>query len=141
MNPPATVSLQSEVKYIFANILGVTPQDLTVSRYERFHQIYGADLAACRQVSLGRLIERRLDVEAIEFFLRTRDPGNLLSRKLWACSYLYDAEAGALLPQAGAAQGVDTPPFSCALLLVWFGIRSGWKWVKGITQVYWYRLI
>jgi hypothetical protein len=91
---------------------------------------------------MTKVLHRRLDVEAIEFFLRTRYPGNLLTCKLWACAYLYEAQEG--VAPRGRIQvrlGRLTSPLLCLGILTWFGVRSAVKWLKGGLQVYWHHLL
>jgi hypothetical protein len=140
--PGQSDTLQSEIAFIFHEIFDANAQQEAIAAYSCFHTVYGASLSTRKDVNMTKVLNRRLDVEAIEFFLRTRYPGNLLTCKLWACAYLYEAQEGvAPRGRIRARSGRITSPVLCLVILAWFGFRSAVKWLKGGLQVYWHHLL
>jgi hypothetical protein len=138
---PATV-LESEVDFIFSKIFGANAQPASRVAYGKFHIIYGPSLLARKRVDMVKVVSRGLDLEAVEFFLRTRYPGNQLTCKVWACTYLYEAQEGRLPRRRGPAQTDRmTGAISCLLMLTWFGLRSAVHWLKGAFQTYRHELL
>lgn len=83
-------SLAAEAHYLHRCLFRNPPDDRTVERY----------LAAHRQLFPGqasnlvdRVVERKLDAEAVEFALRRRGAGVELTRKLQILCYLAEARA------------------------------------------------
>jgi hypothetical protein len=140
--PGQSDPLQLEIAFIFREIFDVDAQQEAIAAYSCFHTVYGASLSTRKGVNMTKILNRLLDVEAIEFFLRTRYPGNVLTCKLWACAYLYEAQEG--VPPRGRMQvrlRRITNPVLCLVILVWFGFRSALKWLKGGFQVYKHHLL
>lgn len=59
------------------------------ARYVRAHD----HVQFARGVDVTRIVERRLDAEAIEYWLRRRQPANALTQKLRTLLYLLEIEA------------------------------------------------
>lgn len=76
---------------------------------------------------LTRVVELRLDAEAIEFALRRRGRGAELTRKLQICSYLAEARAAYL------DRFVNFKPSRARAWLALGGATAGalWKFLKG----------
>ena len=140
--PGQSDTLQLEIEFIFREIFDVIPQQEAIAAYSCFHTVYGASLSTRKAVNMTKVLNRRLDVEAIEYFLRTRYPGNLLTCKLWACAYLYEAQER-VAPRGRIQVRLDriSSPLPCLFILAWFGFRSAVKWVKGGLQVYRHHLL
>lgn len=83
--------MNKEAHYLFACLFGRAPDALTVARYEAAHRELFAGEPTPAWVT--RIVERRLDAEAIEFALRRRGRGRELTRKLHICCYLAEARA------------------------------------------------
>jgi len=78
--------LASEARYLHWCLFRLSPDELTVERYRAVHK----KLFAHEQPSLAvsRVVDRRLDAEAVEFALRRRRAGTELTRKLAILCYL-----------------------------------------------------
>jgi len=140
--PGQSHTLQLEIAFIFREIFDVNAEKEAVAAYSSFHTVYGASLSTRKAVNMTKVLNRRLDVEAIEFFLRTRYPDNLLTCKLWACAYLYEAQEGVAPRGRSRVQlGRTTSPLICLMILAWFGFCSAVKWLKGGLQVYRHHLL
>jgi len=119
------VDLAAEACYLHAALFARQPDALTVERYLEAHRLLFAALPTSPLVS--RIVEQRLDAEAIEYALRGQPEGRELTRKLQILSYLAEARSayqdefinrsdrrgGAIVRLAGAA------------------LRSLWKRIKG----------
>ena len=140
--PGQSDTLQLEIAFIFREIFDVNAQQQAIAAYSCFHTVYHASLSTRKAVNMTKVLNRRLDLEAIEFFLRTLYPRNLLTCKLWACAYLYEAQEGvAPRGRIQARLGRITSPLPCLGILAWFGFRSVVKLLKGGFQVYRHHLL
>ena len=130
-----------EVQYLCRRIFGVEPSRATICRYAQFHEIYGTSLLTEKQVDVALLVDRKLDAEAIEFFLRTRQRKNTLTSKIWACAYFLEVqvvEDAASVPRLKPRK--DRSAVTVILMLGWLSLRTAVKWVKGGIAVYRYNL-
>jgi len=132
---------QVEVQYLCRRIFGVEPSSATICRYAQFHDIYRTSLLTQKQVHVALLVDRKLDAEAIEFFLRTRQRKNTLTSKIWACAYLLEVQAvdeTALVPRLKGPK--KNSAITVLIMLGWLSLRTAFKWVKGGLAVYRYNL-
>jgi hypothetical protein len=130
-----------EVQYLCRRIFGVEPSNATMCRYAQFHDIYRISLLSQRQVDVALLVDRKLDAEAIEFFLRSRQRKNTLTSKIWACAYFLEVQAvedPASVSRVGRHK--NNSAVTVTLMLGWLGLRTAFKWVKGGLAVYRYNL-
>ena len=118
-------TLAEEAKYLHAALFGGEADALTVARYEAAHaRLFAGDTPS---ETMATVIERRLDVEAVEFALRRRESGVELTRKVRILCYFAEARAAHL------AEFVNLEPsrtrawtaLAAALL------RVPWKLAKG----------
>jgi SAM-dependent methyltransferase len=84
----------SEARHFHRCLFRREPDELTVARYEAAHrQLFPGEPSS---PMIARIVERRLDAEAIEFALRRRGRARELTRKLQTLSYLAEARASYL---------------------------------------------
>jgi hypothetical protein len=89
--------------------------------------LQGAVLADFPRCDLGRLIERGIDLEALELALRRRARVNGLTQRFHALCYLVEVR-----PEYYARFVNEPPHFTTGVLvLAWHVIRSAYKLVKG----------
>ena len=132
---------QVEVQYLCRTIFGVEPSSATIRRYAQFHDIYRTSLLTQKQIDVALLVDRNLDAEAIEFFLRTGQRKNTLTSKIWACAYFLEVQAvegAASVPRLGRRQ--NNSAVTVMLVLGWLSLRTAFNWVKGAFAVYRYNL-
>lgn len=132
---------QVEVQYLCRTIFGVEPSSATICRYAQFHDIYRTSLLTQKQIDVALLVDRNLDAEAIEFFLRTRQRKNTLTSKIWACAYFLEVQAvegAASVSRLRRRQ--NNSAVTVMLMLGWLSLRTAFKWVKGALAVYRYNL-
>jgi hypothetical protein len=118
-------SLTDEGRYFHTCLFGRPPDDMTIRRYEAAHRELFA--SASEPPWIGRIVERRLDAEAIEFALRRRGLGSELTRKFQILCYLAESRA-VYLPQFVNFHPSRSRAWS-ALSAVTFG--AAWKLCKG----------
>lgn len=122
--PPAdAASLAAEARHLHGCLFTRPVPERVVERYVQAH----AHLSLAVDVDVRRIVERRLDAEALEFFLRRRRPANALTQKLRTLLYLLEIEGpyyGEFVRDRGTALG--SVPW---LLLA--PLRSGYKLLKG----------
>lgn len=81
--------LEKEADWLHRCVFGTGLAPHVAERYVAAH----AHLHLATDVDVARIVERQLDAEAIEFFLRRRAPGNALTQKLRTLLYLVEIEA------------------------------------------------
>ena len=86
---PDPRDLSAEARYLHSCLFAFPIPDSVLERYVAAHE----HLEFREDVDLSRVIDRRLDAEAIEFFLRRRSPQNALTQKLRTLLYLVEIEA------------------------------------------------
>jgi hypothetical protein len=122
--------LEREVDYFHRRLFGREAPAEVRERYVAAHR----HLPVARgtgAVDIGRIVALGLDPEAIEFRLRRRDPGNLLSRKFRILIYLVEIRPECyplVVREKGSLPGA-------LFLLLHHGCRSAWKLLKGYLQV------
>jgi hypothetical protein len=87
-------ALSQEASHFHACLFHRPADAATIERYAAAHRHWFADESASRLVT--RIVERRLDAEAIEFALRRRGTGRELTRKLQIVCYLVEVRAAYL---------------------------------------------
>jgi hypothetical protein len=119
------VDLAAEARYLHAALFPRPPAPSVVERYVQAHRLLFADHAASPLVS--RIVEERLDAEAIEYVLRLRGRGRELTRKLQILCYLAEPLS------AYQDEFVNRKNRRSAALftLARSALRTAWKRVKG----------
>ena len=120
-----TDDLDAEARYLHAALFPHPADAVTVERYRQAHRLLFAAASASPVVS--RIVERRLDAEAVEYALRRRRRGRELTRKLQILSYLAEPRA------AYQDEFVNRKNRRGAAIVTLAGaaLRSAWKRVKG----------
>ena len=88
-----TQELCREAEFFHERIFGQPIPDEIRARYVRANGMLLKDTEAVRQVRINLILERSMDVEAIEFALRRRAPQNLLTKKLLILCYLAESRS------------------------------------------------
>jgi hypothetical protein len=88
-----TTGLQAEAEWLHRALFGCPPREVLLSRYAEAlrHVLLQAD--ARESLTVQKVVECRLDAEAVEFALRRPVP-HLLTRKLQALAILAEATDG-----------------------------------------------
>ncbi|MFO1078876.1 MAG: hypothetical protein U1E73_14230 [Planctomycetota bacterium] len=123
---PDAAHLAAEAVYLHRCLFAFPIGERTVERYVRAHDY----LQLAPGVDVARIVERRLDAEAIEFWLRRRSPHNALTQKLRTLLYLVEIDAryyGSFVRDRGSFA-------SAAPWLVLSPVRSLGKLWKGRRQ-------
>jgi hypothetical protein len=117
--------LAAEARYLHAALFRRPPAATVVERYIQAHRLLFADHAASPLVS--RIVEERLDAEAIEYALRLRASGRQLTRKLQILCYLAESLSAYQDEFVNRKNRRSVALFT----LAGSGLRSAWKRVKG----------
>lgn len=122
-------ALEAEARYFHERLFRQPPDELTISRYAAAHvELFPG---AANPAWIDRIIERRLDPEAVEFALRRRGCGRELTRKLHILCYLAEVRA-AYLPQfVNFRRSRSRAWFS----LIAAALGAAWKLLKGEISV------
>ncbi len=120
-----------EAAHIFHALLGYPIPPELRDRWLALDELVAADPGGALAVNMHAIIAKRLDVEAIEFWLRVCRGRNRLGQKIQIMCYLAE------LDQANyhawvAARPAPLRAWSC---MAWHGARSAWKFVKGAFLV------
>lgn len=123
MNEPP--SLAEEARYLHACLFHGAPDELTIHRYAAAHREVFPNAQDPPWIS--RIVERRLDAEAIEFALRRRGRGRELTRKLQILCYLAECRATFLPQFVNLHRSRSRAWFALAAAT----LGAGWKLCKG----------
>ena len=87
------MGLSREAEFFHQAIFGrPVPQDIREA-FVSANQLLLKDTSKVTPVKIDSILERSLDVEAIEFALRLKDPQNLLTKKLLILCYLAESRS------------------------------------------------
>jgi hypothetical protein len=118
--------LAREARHLHACFFDTEIPTEVVDRYVRANQLCFPDYDEPSLRLLSRLVDRRLDVEAVELVLRTTRRQRLLTRKVQILFYLLEVRS------AYYSRFVNTRPDAFAVLkLAAEVIRTGLKFGKG----------
>ena len=106
-------------------------------RYGEMHQHLFLHVPFRLQESLRRIMEKRLDVEAVEVALRNKKSPHLLSQKMQALAYLAEATEGYYGYFVNESES-RVPGF---LTVAYQVLRTAYKKAKGKLLVWRYRLV
>ena len=123
--PLMTDHLAAEARYLHAALFTQLADPALVERYRDAHRLLFAGEPTSPLVS--RIVERRLDAEAIEYALRRRKAGRELTRKLQILCYLAEARAA----YQDEFINRNTRRAGAILALAAAALRSSWKLLKG----------
>jgi len=127
--PQMTPDLAAEARYLHAALFSRPADPAIIERYVDAHRLLFAHEPASSLVST--IVERRLDAEAVEYALRRRRAGAVLTRKLQTLSYLAEVRA------AYEHEFLNRRPrrVAATLALAAAALRSAWKLLKGEVLV------
>lgn len=127
----AAEPLEQEARFLYRCLFSAAaPDGLAVAYGRALAELLPGELEV-RAVDVGRVVERRLDAEAIEFYLRTQGGPNSLTQRLHVLFYLAE-----LRPEMFSRFTLDAPARGRAwAVLAWSGLWTPWRWVKGWWQV------
>jgi SAM-dependent methyltransferase len=118
-------SLAEEARHLHACLFYRRPDTLTVERYESAH--HHLFPSAPSSPAITRIVERRLDAEAIEFALRRRGGDCQLTSKLQVVSYLAESRA----PYLNQFVNLETSRPRAWATLIAATLTAVWKRWKG----------
>ena len=128
------IEMSHEVTHLYRNIFKDLPSSLLVSRYVLAHRCI-QELRETENRTLSIVIKKKLDAEAIEFFLRNRN--HLITKKMTLISYLAELEVKNYSIFIG-----DEKRFLYGLFrLVGIVLGSIFKYLKGSFLVWRYHLV
>jgi SAM-dependent methyltransferase len=117
--------LAEEARHFHACLFHRTPDALTVERYQSAHRNLFPDDTPSPAIT--RIVNHRLDAEAIEFALRRHDAGRQLTRKLQVVSYLAESRA----PYLNQFVNLETSRPRAWARLAAATLAAAWKRCKG----------
>jgi hypothetical protein len=129
------IELYLECEYLCRSVYGLHPDIKTVQTYLQANHI----IFSKRQPSLQerfvihQCIKRKLDAEAVEFFMRIKRPKNSLSQKVHIISYLLETNPEYYSVYINEKR---TPVHAWASLIFYIA-RSIVKFVKGSLIIMW----
>jgi hypothetical protein len=128
-------NLSDEARYLHSCFFSQALDPSVIARYEAAHRRIFPDEAASPLVT--RIVEKKLDAEAIEYALRQRPEGRVLSRKIQILFYLVEVRSSYL------SEFVNTEPRKAKAIIEIIGaaIGSAWKLIKGKYLVRRYGLL
>ncbi len=125
VQPEELEGLRAQANYLHRALFGREAPDEVRRQYASV--LHCAALAATPRNDLARLMERHVDLEAMEVALRRRNPDNSLTQRFRVLCYLAEAR-----PEYFDRFVNETPAFVVgALTLGFLTLRSLYKLVKG----------
>lgn len=124
-----------EIEYIFESLFAdkKLPEEVK-NQYIKFCSELPVDGP---QVDMNMIVKHRLDVEAIEFYLRIKFRNNVLTKKIHAVLYLVEVR-GEFFDEFHVEKNSLISGF---FSLVFYTVRSIYKFFKGKIQVKFYGII
>ncbi|MCC6805856.1 MAG: hypothetical protein IT381_00415 [Deltaproteobacteria bacterium] len=119
-------TLAEEGRYLARFLFAAPLAEAVIDHYVAAH-VHLFTGAITRPVDVAKIVERRLDAEAVELVLRRRDPMNALSQKMQILVYV--AEARRELYPLFVSE--HARPFTAFVRLAWGVVRAAYKLVKG----------
>ena len=117
--------LEREGGIIYRALLGKDPAAVLVERYAEANlRKFGEE----KSMELRRLVERGVDIEALEFAWRLRDPLNLLTGKVHVMIYLAEARP----ENFPLFFNTRKRRLIACMVIPWHFLRSVYKGIKGI---------
>jgi SAM-dependent methyltransferase len=84
--------LRREAQYLYRRFFGDSADAALQERYARAHERYGITENHAERRMMHLLQSRQLDAEAVEYALRLKDRGNILTRKVEILHFLAECE-------------------------------------------------
>jgi hypothetical protein len=125
-SPPSLApSLADEARYLHACFFSAPLDPVVIARYEAAHR--EMNLAGQPAAVVSRVVEKRLDAEAVEFALRRRGLGKELTTKIQILCYIVEVRSAYL------SEFVNTKSMRARAVAELFGatLQTAWKLVKG----------
>lgn len=132
LSAEAQTGTSAECRFIFEQIFRAPPPHEVLRRYQ---ETVDQKLYNGRFIDMRQIVEKRLDVEAIEF--AARRTSTILSQKVQTICYLAELSPD-LLPHFISHR---TQRLRGLLELCWFGARSAWKLMYGTYLIRRYKLL
>jgi hypothetical protein len=125
VEPEELERLRAQANYLHRALFGREAPDEVRWQYARV--LHRAALVETPRCDLARLMEREVDVEAMEVALRRRNPSNSLTQRFRVLCYLTEAR-----PEYFDRFVNETPALVVGTLTLWFlTLRSLYKLAKG----------
>ena len=115
--------LEQEAAYLHHALYGTAPSGSIVEEYVRAHEDFCVE--TCNDVNIRAIVQRRLDVEALELSLRRQRPA--LTRKLRMLVYITEAKASYYGRFVNDTDRRATAWFALTVAV----LRTAYKMVKG----------
>lgn len=115
------------MEFFHQSLFGIRPEALLVQRYQAACRRRLPPASAAEDLTVRKVVARRLDVEAVEYALRNRSPGHALSKRLMILMYLVEARPTAL----GEFVNLRPGRWRGVLVIVVVLLRSAFKLAKG----------
>ena len=129
----------AEIEYLFENLFADKKLPLEVkNQYLDFsNTLLSDDSSDNLKVNIQKIIEYKLDVEAIEYYLRIKFQNNILSKKIHALLYLVEVR-GEFFDDFHVKKNSFVTGF---FALASYTLRSLYKFFKGMMLVKYYGII
>ncbi len=127
----STDALKREAHYLHDVLFGTPLPEVLEEHYVKAHAHVFSDASARLWVDVQRIVEQRLDAEAIELVLRRRTPRNLLTQKLQMMSYLAEGRREYYTRFISE----ESQWVWAFVRMGWGTFRTAWKLLKGLYLV------
>lgn len=132
-----TEQLSREAGFFHEKIFGWPIQDEIRAAYVSANRLLLPDSRNLSNVRIELIVQRSMDVEAIEFALRRRTPQNLLTKKLLILCYLAESRSDYFATFVNEQHR----PVRAILTLSLYTLRSLYKLLKGRCLISIYHVV
>jgi hypothetical protein len=134
---PAVQELSREAEFFHKRIFGRPLPDEIRADYISANGMLLKDLTNLSHVRIALILQRSMDVEAIEFALRRRIPQNILTKKLLILCYLAESRNDYFATFVNERH----QPFRAFFALSLYTFRSLYKLLKGRCLIWMYDVV
>jgi len=119
--------LRDEGRRLALEVFGVQLADELAGHYAAANERWASSVSADEEATVATVLDRGLDVEAVEFALRlqSRAQPHLLTSKIWILSYLIEAHGSERYVNRRGARILHTATLTSHVL------QAGPAWVRG----------
>lgn len=132
------MDLNKEIEYINSSLFdgGLSP-DIVSNYLDAQSYVFCSPLSSEQENLIIKIVTNKLDIEAIEYFLRLKKNNNILTKKLHILSYLIESNR-----DYNALFINDKNKFVTGfMVLVYYSFRSCFLLLKGFYQCKRYQLV
>jgi hypothetical protein len=124
-------SLRREAGYFHDLFFGGQPDPDIIDRYVAANRLYMPQLDPCSILTLDKILQFQLDAEAVEYALRIRGEGKVLTKKIRILFYLAEVRSGYF----SFFFNMEKAPFRAVTGILFSAVLTAAKLIKGMYLI------